>query len=113
MNYTKSEWLAVGAWVEVKEDDVADICNCDTSSMNQGHISRSYDEMCANARLIAAAPDMYESLSKLVQLASDLMTMCQQQKGMMFQDMAKDIGKPLLAAKRALKKVSNNEAANE
>ena len=59
--HTPGPWYAVGAWVEHEKDDVADICNCDPESMSQGHLGRSYDEMAANARLIAAAPDLLKA----------------------------------------------------
>lgn len=58
--FTKGQWMAVGAWVEHLGDDVPDICNCDPSSMGQE--GRSYEEACANARILAAAPAMLNAL---------------------------------------------------
>ena len=65
-SYTKGEWLAVGAWVEHANDKVADICNCNPDSMNQSHLGRSYDEICANACLIAAAPNLLKALETII-----------------------------------------------
>jgi len=59
--HTRGPWHAVGRWVEHEKDDVADICNCDPESMGQGHLGRSDAEMAANARLIAAAPDLLKA----------------------------------------------------
>lgn len=60
--HTPGPWHCVGIWVEHEDDNVADICDCDPASMGQGHLGRTYDEMRANAKLIAAAPDMLEFL---------------------------------------------------
>lgn len=62
--HTAGDWYAVGAWVEHGDDDTPDICNCDPESMNQE--GRSYDEIVANAKLLAAAPDMFELLVEIV-----------------------------------------------
>lgn len=59
-SFTKGQWMAVGAWVEHVDDSVPDICNCDPASMNQE--GRSDEEVCANARLLAAAPTMLNAL---------------------------------------------------
>lgn len=59
-SFTKGQWMAVGAWVEHVDDNVPDICNCDPSCMGQE--GRSYEEACANARLLAAAPTMLNAL---------------------------------------------------
>lgn len=64
--FTPGPWVAVGAWVEHTNDNVADICNCDPDAVGQSHLGRSDDEVCANARLIAAAPDMLAALKTLV-----------------------------------------------
>lgn len=56
--HTPGPWYAVGSWVEHENDKVADICNCDPESMGQEHLGRSDAEIRANARLIAAAPDL-------------------------------------------------------
>lgn len=58
--HTPGPWIAVGAWVEHPDDNTPDICNCDPFSMYQE--GRSDKEVCANARLIAAAPDLLEAL---------------------------------------------------
>lgn len=62
-SHTPGNWMAVGAWIEHLDDDVPDIANFDPASMGQE--GRSDDEVCANARLCAAAPDMLFAL-KLV-----------------------------------------------
>jgi len=64
--HTPGPWIAVGLWVEHSDDRVADICNCNTNAMSQEHLGRSNKEMAANARLIAAAPEMLEALQELV-----------------------------------------------
>lgn len=64
--HTPGPWMAVGAWVEHPDDEVADICVCDTMLFSQGHFNRSEEEECANARLIAAAPELLEALKKLM-----------------------------------------------
>lgn len=56
--HTPGPWYAVGAWVEHPDDGTADICNCGPESMGQNHLQRGYEEICANARLISAAPDL-------------------------------------------------------
>ena len=63
--HTRGQWIAVGAWVEHPDDDVADICSCDPATINQGHLGRGYSEICANARLIAAAPAMRAEIKRL------------------------------------------------
>lgn len=64
--HTPGSWVAAGAWVEHIDDNVADICSCDQETLKQVHYNRDYDEMCANARLIAAAPDMLYALEDLL-----------------------------------------------
>lgn len=64
--YTPGNWVAVGTWVEHDDDGVADICSCNPETLGQKHLKRSYDEMCANAKLIAAAPDMLYALEDLL-----------------------------------------------
>lgn len=80
--HTKGNWYAVGYWVEHEDDDVPDICNCDPESMGQE--GRSYDEITANARLLAAAPAMFELLAEVANhpdvyspLADDAKTLLQ------------------------------------
>jgi hypothetical protein len=70
--YTKGTWHAVGAWVEVEDDDVADICTCNPADIGQEHLKRSDAEVLANVRLIAAAPDMIELLKDLFPYVVDL-----------------------------------------
>ena len=65
--YTPGPWYQVGAWVEHEDDDVADICSCDPATIGQEHLGRSDSEMGANARLIAAAPDLLEALQNMVE----------------------------------------------
>jgi hypothetical protein len=60
--HTSGEWIAVGPWVEHPNDTTADICSCDPRNFGQQGLNRSDEEQCANARLIAAAPDMLEAL---------------------------------------------------
>ena len=69
--YTKGRWIAVGEWVEHEDDNVADICICDTEIMNQGHLGRSSQEEAANAKLIAAAPDLLEALQFMLDAFTD------------------------------------------
>lgn len=58
--HTPGPWINVGAWVEHPDDSIPDICNCNPDSMDQE--GRSYDEVCATARLIAAAPELLDAL---------------------------------------------------
>ena len=60
--HTPGPWYDVGAWVEVEDGKVAEICSCNPDDFDQKRLGRTYNEMCANARLIAAAPDMLEAL---------------------------------------------------
>lgn len=64
--HTPGPWYPVGGWVEVEDDDIADICTCHPADFGQGHLERSDKEIMANARLIAAAPDMLKVLKYLV-----------------------------------------------
>lgn len=64
--HTPGTWYAVGAWVEMEDDNVADICTCNPADIGQEHLGRSDEEIMANARLIAAAPDMLEALQELL-----------------------------------------------
>lgn len=61
--HTPGPWIAIGTWVEHPDDNTPDICNCDPFSMAQE--GRSDEEVCANARLIAAAPEMLKALRAL------------------------------------------------
>ena len=60
--HTPGPWIAVGGWVEHPDDDIPDICVCDPACFAQG--DRSDAEMCANARLIAAAPELLKALQR-------------------------------------------------
>jgi len=60
--HTQGPWYAVGMWVEFEDDDKPDICTCNPKDFEQGHLHRSAEEIYANARLIAAAPDLLEAL---------------------------------------------------
>ena len=70
MNHTPGPWFSVGAWVEHEDDEVPDICTCNPEDLGQGHLKRSYEEMCANAKLIAAAPEMLDALVAIGLIAS-------------------------------------------
>lgn len=65
--FTPGPWGVDGTFVDAKDDceihPVAD-CSCN-------HTCRSEEEQRANARLIAAAPDLYEALSHLVAMIGD------------------------------------------
>jgi hypothetical protein len=58
--HTPGPWCAVGPWVEHPNDTTADICSCDPRNFGQQGLNRSDEEQCANARLIAAAPDLLD-----------------------------------------------------
>ena len=58
--HTKGPWIAVGRRVEHPNDRIPDICSCIPEDFGQE--GRSDEEACANARLIAAAPDMLHAL---------------------------------------------------
>lgn len=66
--FTPGPWIAVGDWVEHPSEDVADICTCDPRFLDQEG-RREDAEMRANAKLIAAAPDMYEALKAFAAFA--------------------------------------------
>jgi glutamate dehydrogenase/leucine dehydrogenase len=67
--HTPGPWVAVGTWVE-HPGKVADICTCATRMFGQEKLGRTYDEECANARLIAAAPEMLEALREIAAASS-------------------------------------------
>tara|TARA_R110000868_G_scaffold12616_1_gene59910 strand:- start:1777 stop:2049 length:273 start_codon:yes stop_codon:yes gene_type:complete len=66
MSHTPGTWYAVGYWVEHDDDSVADICTCDPADMGQDHLGRTPEEIEANARLIAAAPDLLNAVRFLL-----------------------------------------------
>jgi len=70
--HTPGPWIAVGFWVEHPNDKRPDICNCDPRSMDQE--GRSDAEILANARLIAAAPDLLEALKDMLDGHEDACT---------------------------------------
>lgn len=67
--HTEGPYYAVGAMVEHANDKVADLCDCNPDNFGQGHLGRTYDEMAANARLFAAAPELLEALVFLANVA--------------------------------------------
>ena len=71
VTHTKGNWYAVGAWIEHESDDVADIATFNSEAMGQGHLARSYDEICANARLCAQAPAMLKVLKAVLGYLDD------------------------------------------
>lgn len=60
--HTPGPWFAVGHWIEHPNDAVADIANFDPEAVGQAHLGRSDEEICANVRLAAAAPEMLTTL---------------------------------------------------
>ena len=66
MKHTPGPWIAVGTYVEHPDDKTADICVCSTALFDQGHLGRSYEEECANARLIASTLELLEALEHVV-----------------------------------------------
>jgi hypothetical protein len=64
--HTPGPWYQVGAWVEVEDDDTPDICTCSPQAMEQDHLKWDWKTIHANARLIAAAPDMLVALQAYV-----------------------------------------------
>ena len=57
--HTPGPWYAVGFQVEIEDNDAPDICNCWPAVFGQID-TRPTAEILANARLIAAAPDLLE-----------------------------------------------------
>ena len=64
--HTPGPWFAVGAQVETENDSVPDICTCDPQAMRQSHLDWNPKTVQANARLIAAAPDLLEALRMML-----------------------------------------------
>lgn len=64
--HTPGPWVAVGAMVENTHDYNPDICSCDLRSFGQENLWREYEETLANARLIAAAPDLLQAIQGLL-----------------------------------------------
>ena len=65
--HTPGPWFAVGAQVEIEDDSVPDICTCDPQVMRQSHLDWHPRTAEANARLIAAAPDLLEALEEALE----------------------------------------------
>ena len=65
--HTPGPWIAVGYQVEVERDDVPDICSCDPENIDQEHLNWDEKTVMANARLIAAAPDLLEALREFLE----------------------------------------------
>jgi hypothetical protein len=59
--HTPGPWFAVGYQVEIESETVADICTTNAHLFGQGALHDDARAM-ANARLIAAAPDMLKML---------------------------------------------------
>jgi len=59
--HTPGPWFAVGYQVEIESETVADICTTNANLFGQGGLHDDARSM-ANARLIAAAPDMLKML---------------------------------------------------
>lgn len=72
--HTKGNWIAVDGQVELEDDTRPDICTCDPYELGQHRLKNQppYSEVCANAQLIAAAPEMLKALeSALLMLDRD------------------------------------------
>jgi len=61
--HTPGGWIAVGRRVEHTSDKRPDVCSCAPEDFGQD--GRSDKEACANALLIAAAPDLLAALKDL------------------------------------------------
>ena len=68
--HTPGPWISVGARIEHADDGVIDIADFDPCCMGMGQDGRGHAEIRANARLCAAAPDLLDALSVLVELVS-------------------------------------------
>ena len=68
--HTQVEWIADRDCVTVAEEDIPDICSCNPKDFGQDHYARSYDEVRANAKLIAAAPELLAVCLNLQESAS-------------------------------------------
>ena len=60
--HTPGPWFAVGYQVEIESETVADICTTNANLFGQGGLHDDARAM-ANARLIAAAPEMLRLLA--------------------------------------------------
>ncbi len=69
--HTQVEWIADRQWVTVEDFDIADICSCNPRDFGQEHCGdRPYAEALANAKLIAAAPELLAVCLRLQESAS-------------------------------------------
>jgi len=68
LKHTPGNWIAVGTMVEVENDRHADICDCSPNVLGQDHLKGAEEFAWANAKLIAAAPDLLKSVVRLVAL---------------------------------------------
>jgi hypothetical protein len=62
--HTPGPWFAVGYQVEIERENVADICTTNAHLFGQPSLHKVATAM-ANARLIAAAPDMLAMLQEV------------------------------------------------
>jgi hypothetical protein len=65
---TKTNWTA-GPWIRLFNDSDywdMDIMTSDEDSLVAGVFGEGFDEINANAHLIAAAPELYEALDELL-----------------------------------------------
>jgi len=66
MGHTKGSWLAVKSTEKIL-DTVVDANGDSICQLHNGALNFKPDEIEANARLIAAAPDLLESSSKILE----------------------------------------------
>jgi hypothetical protein len=69
--HTPGQWHQVGAWVEVANESIPDICTCNPADIGQDHLDWDWETVTANARLIAAAPDLLKWATKLTKALRD------------------------------------------
>lgn len=69
--YTQGSWIAVGGLVEVEDDNIPDVCSCYPADFGQVLLSRSEEEIAANAKLIAQAPNMAVVIKELLEVFCD------------------------------------------
>lgn len=71
---TKGEWSSnkidpTRVWVERENGDNSCVCHCDNQHYKGGvYVDINHNELKANAKLIAAAPDLLESLKNCLSL---------------------------------------------
>lgn len=64
--HTSGRWHAVGYLVKTEDGKRADICSVDPAAFGQSSLPRDNAEMMANARLIAAAPELLYALQRVI-----------------------------------------------